>query len=37
MQPKWYLNIMYDPVDKQLRGSSYNQVLLFAGYEVAVD
>lgn len=37
MHPKRYLNIMYDPVDKQLRRSSYNQVLLLAGYEVAVD
>lgn len=37
MQPRRYLNVMYDPVDKQLRCSRYNQVLLFAGYEVAVD
>lgn len=32
-----YLHIVDNPVDKQLRCSSNDQVLLLAGYEVAVD
>lgn len=32
-----YLHIVDDPVDKQLRCSSHNQILLLAGYKVAVD